>query len=72
MISFEIVRSGDADAIQIYGDDEGLTKLIEIIERVRRNDGHVHLMSGVHLAERSPYGSPTIPEVIIGKSDFDC
>ena len=41
-----------------------------MLEKVRRTDGHLHLMSGVELAERSPYGSPTVPEVIINKSDF--
>ena len=72
MMSFEIVKSGNAEAIQIYADDAGLKKLIEILEKIRQTDGHGHLMSGVELAERSPYGSPTIPEVIIDKSDFDC
>jgi hypothetical protein len=70
MISFEIVRSGDADAVQIYADDEGLTTLIQKLERVRQG-GHLHLRSQVDLAERSPYDGLAIPEVIISKSDFD-
>ncbi len=72
MISFEIVKLGDADAVQIYADDEGLTKLINILEQIRRDGGHLHLMPRVDLAERSPYGAPTIPEVIVEKSDFGC
>jgi hypothetical protein len=72
MMSFEIVESGNSKAIQIYADDEGLTALANILEKVRQTGGHLHLMSGVELAERSPYGTPAIPEVIIGKSDFIC
>jgi hypothetical protein len=71
MISFEIVKSGNADAVQIYADDEGLTTLINKLERARQI-GHLHLRSQVDLAEQSPYGTPAIPEVIITKSDFDC
>jgi len=31
----------------------------------------LHLMSGVHLAEHSPYGAPAILEVMIDKTEFD-
>jgi uncharacterized protein (DUF1786 family) len=71
MLSFEIFKSGNADAVQIYADDEGLTTLINKLERVRQI-GHLHLRSQVDLAEQSPYGTLAIPEVIITKSDFDC
>jgi hypothetical protein len=72
MMSFEIVKSGDAKAIQIYADEDGLKALIEILEKIRQTGSHRHLTSGIELAERSPYGAPAVSEVIIDKSDFDC
>ena len=73
MISFEIVEHpGFADAVQIYADNEGLRALIEVLEHVRQTGGHIHLRAGADLAERSPYGSPAIAEVIIDCSEFGC
>lgn len=68
MLSFEIVRSGNADAIQICCDDDGLAVLVRSLEKVRQY-GHLHLRSpsngGKELAEETPFGRVAIREVIV-------
>jgi hypothetical protein len=73
MLSFEIVQSGTANAIQIYCDDDGLNVLIRGLERVRQH-GHLHLRSpsngGRELNEDTPFGREAIREVIVTKGAY--
>jgi len=66
VLSFEMVKSGDSQALQIWCDEEGLKILTRKLEEVRK--GHVHLYAGQHLDLETPFKTPGIPEVII---DFD-
>lgn len=68
MLSFKIVQSGNAVAIQVHMDEQGLERLIHKIDSARRH-GHMHLCTpsngGNELDDRTPFGDEAIGEVII-------
>lgn len=43
MLTFELTQ--DNKEIEIHGDEEGLSELIEIVSRVVKSSGHDHLMT---------------------------
>lgn len=67
MLSFRIVNSGRG--IQMHCDDEGVAVLMNAIERLRRDQDHIHLRTpsngGRELDEQTPFGLEAIGEVII-------
>lgn len=70
MLSFEMVKAGDSEALQVWCDDAGMNILIKKLEAVRKLGPaqHVHLYAGQALDLETPFKTPGIPEVII---DFD-
>lgn len=66
MLSFQIVTPNE---IQIHCDDSGMATLIGALEKIRPDGGHVHLLTpsngGRELDEQTPWGDPTVGEVII-------
>jgi len=67
VLSFEMVKSGNSEALQIWCDEEGLKILTKKLEEVRKC-GHLHLYPGQDLDLETPFKTPGIPEVMI---DFD-
>lgn len=67
MIGFTIREK--ENAIGICCDEDGIAALIEALEQLRSNRGHLHLRSpargGHTLAEKTPWGEDAIAEVII-------
>jgi hypothetical protein len=68
MLSFHIIQSGTAAAIQVHIDEQGLATLVKRIEDARRF-GHVHLCTtsngGNELDEATPLGHKAVGEVIV-------
>jgi hypothetical protein len=70
VLSFEMVKVGGSEALQIWCDDEGMNILLKTLETVRKlgPGNHVHLRGGQHLDPETPFGTPGISEIII---DFE-
>jgi hypothetical protein len=70
VLSFEMVKVGDSDALQVWCDDAGMNILIKKLEAVRKlgPTHHIHLYAGQDLDLETPFKTPAIAEVII---DFD-
>lgn len=68
MLSFQIIKSRTATAIQVHIDERGLAILMKGIEDARRI-GHVHLCTasngGNDLDEETPFGGKAVGEVIV-------
>ena len=63
MLSFSVARNGKT--IQIDCDHAGLGDLLATLEGLKRSATHVHLRSPKELSDKTPWGEPAVPEVII-------
>ena len=68
MLSFSLANDGRA--IAINADDAGIDLLVAALTRLRDSGRHAHLRApscgGNELDEKTPFGDPAVPEVIIG------
>jgi hypothetical protein len=68
MLSFQIIQSGNAAAIQVHIDQQGLATLVKRIGDAGKF-GHVHLCTasngGSDLNETTPFGEKAVGEVIV-------
>jgi hypothetical protein len=67
MLSFSTKKSGHL--IQLYCDDAGIAKLIDVLSKLRGSGSHIHLRAppagGNDLSCETPFGEEAATEVII-------
>ncbi len=66
MLSFSIANSGRT--IQIYCDDLGISKLVDVLNGLRGSGSHIHLWGpplGHDISTKTPFDEAAVPEVII-------
>jgi hypothetical protein len=65
MLSFGFTQR---NAIQIHVDDAGISKLIDVLAKLRGSGDHIDLWTpplGNDLNTHTPFGGEAVPEVII-------
>jgi hypothetical protein len=67
MLSFQITNGNRT--VQIDCDDAGISRLIEVLVKLRGSGSHVHLLApscgGDDLSDNTPFGEHAIGEVIV-------